>query len=158
MQLVICSLGVVGNMIAIPLLLGKSLRNSFNKLIGTLAIFDLIYLMTMLVESLRKLYTDYHFMLSHNLLSPLNSISLMCSIYMTVGVSIEQHMAVFHPLDYRSRQQDSTSPKNRILRYVCPLLVLSVFFVNISNFFEIQEESANEGNKRHLDLDVTDLR
>ena len=108
MQLVICSLGVVGNMIAIPLLLGKSLRNSFNKLIGTLAIFDLIYLMTMLVESLRKLYTDYHFMLSHNLLSPLNSISLMCSIYMTVGVSIEQHMAVFHPLDYRSRQQESS--------------------------------------------------
>ena len=159
LQLVICSLGVVGNTIAILMLLSKSLRNSFNKLIATLAIFDLIYLMTMLLESLRKLglQTDYHVIISPYFLYPLNSISLMCSIYMTIGVTLERFMAVYHPLDYRSRQQDSTSHKHRIITYVCPLLCFSVIF-NISKFFESHVVSFKVGNETYLDLDVTDLR
>ena len=104
-QLVICCFGVVGNTISILLLLSKSIRNSFNKLIATLAIFDLIYLLTMLLESLRKLglQSDYHVMIYPYVLHPLNSISLMCSIYMTIGVSLERFMAVYHPLDYNRR-------------------------------------------------------
>ena len=157
--MVICSLGVVGNTIAILLLLSKSLRNSFNKLIATLAIFDLIYLMTMLLESLKKLglQTDTHIIISPYFLYPLNSISLMCSIYMTIGITLERFMAVYHPLDYRSREQDSTSNKNRILNYVCPLLCFSIIF-NISKFFESQVVSFEVGNETRLDLDVTDLR
>ena len=154
MQLVICSLGIAGNTIAILLLLGKSLRNSFNKLIAILAIFHLIYLLTILPESLRKLglHTE-----NHIIVSTLNSISLMCSIYMTIGVTLERFMAVYHPLDYRSRQQDSTSHKNRILNYVCPLLCFSILF-NISKFFESHVVSFKVGNETRLDLDVTDLR
>ena len=63
------------------------MQNSFNKLLATLAVFDLVYLVTMLLESLRKLglHHDYHVILYPHLLHPLNSISLMCSIYMTIG-------------------------------------------------------------------------
>ena len=155
----ICTLGVVGNTISILLLLSKSVRNSFNKLIATLAIFDLIYLLTMLLESLRKLglQSNTHVMMSPYFLYPLNSISLMCSIYMTIGISLERFTAVYYPLDYRSRQQDSTSNKHRIVSYVCPLLAFSVLF-NISKFFESHVVSFKVGNETHLDLDVTDLR
>ena len=148
----------MGNTISILLLLSKSMRNSFNKLIATLAIFDLIYLLTMLLESLRKLglQTNTHVILSPYFLYPLNSISLMCSIYMTIGITLERFMAVYHPLDYRSRQQDSTSHKHRIISYVCPLLAFSILF-NISKFFESHVVSFKVGNETHLDLDVTDL-
>ena len=158
-QLVICSLGVVGNTISILLLLSKSLRNSFNKLIATLAIFDLIYLVTMLLESVTKLglQTDYQTLVTPYFLYPLNSISMMCSIYMTIVVTLERFMAVYHPMDYRSREQDSTSHKQRILTYVCSLLCFSVLF-NISKFFESHVVSFKVGDKTHLDIDVTDLR
>ena len=151
MQLVICSLGIAGNTIAILLLLGKSLRNSFNKLIAILAIFHLIYLLTILPESLRKLglHTE-----NHIIVSTLNSISLMCSIHVMVPVSKEQFMAVYYPLYYRSRQQDSTSNKNRVLRYVLLLLVVAVLFNILIKFFEIPAVTLNF---LHF-LDVTDIR
>ena len=147
MQLVICSLGIAGNTIAILLLLGKSLRNSFNKLIAILAIFHLIYLLTILPESLRKLglHTE-----NHIIVSTLNSISLMCSIHVMVPVSKEQFMAVYYPLYYRSR----TSNKNRVLRYVLLLLVVAVLFNILIKFFEIPAVTLNF---LHF-LDVTDIR
>ena len=54
-QCLVSCLGVVGNTISIFLLLGKELRNSFTKLLAILAVFDLIYLVTMLLDSMSKL-------------------------------------------------------------------------------------------------------
>ena len=90
-QMIICCLGIIGNTLSIFLLLGKHVRNSFNNCIATLAIFDLIYLMTMMLETIKKLgfHHDVHVLMYPHFLHPLNSISLMCSIYMTVGKSLE---------------------------------------------------------------------
>ena len=88
-QMIICCLGIIGNTLSIFLLLGKHIRNSFNKFLATLAIFDLIYLMTMMLESMKKLgfHHDVQVLMFPHFLHPLNSISLMCSIYMTIGIN-----------------------------------------------------------------------
>merc|ERR1719291_1189384 len=115
----------------------------------------------MLLESLRKLglHHDYHVILYPHLLHPLNSISLMCSIYMTIGVTLERYLAVYHPLDYNRRQQDSTSHGCRLVSYICPLLGLSFLF-NISKFLESEVVTFRPPNSNEtlLDLDVTELR
>jgi hypothetical protein len=54
-QCLISSAGVLGNTISIFLLLGKQLKNSFNQLLAVLAMFDLIYIITMLLDSISKL-------------------------------------------------------------------------------------------------------
>ena len=82
LQLIISCLGVAGNTISIFLLLGRQLKNSFNKLLAVLAVFDLIYLVTMMVDSMSKLglENDLHILMFPYILHPLNSISMMCSI------------------------------------------------------------------------------
>ena len=57
-----------------------------------LSAFDLIYLLTMLLEALRKfgLESDLHLLLLPHLLFPLNAISMMASIYMTVALAVER--------------------------------------------------------------------
>ena len=51
LQWPISCMGVAGNTISIFLLLGRLLKNSFNQLLALLAVFDLIYLLTMMLDS-----------------------------------------------------------------------------------------------------------
>ena len=95
LQCLISSAGVVGNTISIFLLLGKQLKNSFNHLLAVLAVFDPIYIVTMLLDSISKLglENDLQILMFPHFLHPLNSISMMCSIYMTVEVAMERYRA-----------------------------------------------------------------
>ena len=88
--MIICCFGIIGNIISIIFLFKENVRNSFYDLLATLAIFDLIYLITMMFESIMKLgfHFDFHVLMYPHFLHPLNSISLMCSIYMTIGKSL----------------------------------------------------------------------
>ena len=69
-QMVISTLGVLGNLASIFLLTRPELRSCFNQLLAVLASFDLLYLITMLLESLRKLgiETDAHILLFPHIL------------------------------------------------------------------------------------------
>merc|ERR1719186_466184 len=113
----------------------------------------------MMLDSLSKLGldTDLHILMFPYFLHPLNSISMMCSIYMTVGVAMERYTAVYHPLEYNRRQQDSTSYKYHVIPYICPL-ILFAFFFNITKFFESEVIYYQDGNTTELYLDVTHLR
>ena len=94
------------------------------------------------------------------------------------GVTLERYLAVYHPLDYNRRQQDSTSHGCRLVgeyniniirykysiyysqvSYICPLLGLSFLF-NISKFLESEVVTFRPPNSNEtlLDLDVTELR
>ena len=126
-KMILCCLGVVGNAISILLLLSVRMRNSFNKLLAILAVFDLVYLVTMMMDSLRDLglHSYIQTLMFPHFIFPLNSISLMCSIYMTLIVALERYMAVYNPLDYNRRQQDSTAQRYHIINFVCPLIILA---------------------------------
>ena len=89
------------------------------QLLAALASFDLTYLLTMLLEGLRRLglETRLHIQLFPFLLYPLNAIAMTGSIFMTVpppaplysgpqvGVAVERYIAVYHPLYYNKVEQ-----------------------------------------------------
>ena len=176
-KMILCCLGVVGNSISIILLLSVRMRNSFNKLLAILAVFDLVYLVTMMMDSLRDLgfHSYFQTLMFPHFIYPLNSISLMCSIYMTLIVALERYMAgiyryqpastrllqslilVYNPLDYNRRQQDSTAQRYHIINFVCPLIILALLF-NLTKFFESEVVYYKVGNHTKVDLDITPLR
>ena len=157
--MVVCCFGVIGNSISITLLLSKQLRNSFNKLLAILAVFDLTYLITMTLDSLGNLGLESSLqkLMFPYFLYPLNSISLMCSIYMTLIVALERYMAVYNPLDYNRRQQDSTSQRYHLINYVPPLILAALLF-NLTKFFESKVVYYTVGNDTRVDVDITPLR
>ena len=158
-KMIVCVMGVMGNTISITLLLSAQLRNSFNKLLAILAVFDLIYLFTMTLDSLDNLglETSLQTLMFPYFLYPLNSISLMCSIYMTLIVALERYMAVYNPLDYNRRQQDSTSQRYHLINYVGPLIILAFLF-NLTRFLESKVIYYSVGNDTKVDIDITALR
>ena len=158
-KMILCCLGVVGNTISIILLLSVRMRNSFNKLLAILAVFDLVYLVTMMMDSLRDLglHSYIQTVMFPHFIFPLNSISLMCSIYMTLIVALERYMAVYNPLDYNRRQQDSTAQRYHIFNFVCPLIILAFIF-NLTRFFESEVVYYTVGNHTKVDFDITPLR
>ena len=90
---------------------GKKIRcvpYTSSQLLAVLAGCDLVYLVTMLLESIRKfgletrcgsnhlllvllfLLPRLHLLLIPNLLFPLNAISMMASVYMTLALAVER--------------------------------------------------------------------
>lgn len=100
---IVAILGIIGNVVAIRVLLRVSMRNSFNLLLVTLALIDSTYLVGAILESLRKrfqLESDLQLVMFPYFLYPLNSIALTASIFMTVAIALERYIAVHYPLDY----------------------------------------------------------
>ena len=155
-QMIISTLGVLGNLVSIFLLTRPKLRSCFNQLLAVLASFDLLYLITMLLESMRKvgLETETHILLFPNILYPLNSIAMTGSIFMTVGVATERYIAVYHPLYYNKILTDTTSHRGRLITYLLPITFLAIIF-NIPKFFESQVSRDEDGL---LFVDITELR
>ena len=87
-QLLWCS----GNAASVFLLTRKALSSFFNHLLAALCLFDMIYLITMLLEALRNLGlgTTTHTITIPSFLYPLNAIMMMASIYMTLVIGLER--------------------------------------------------------------------
>ena len=86
----------------------KCVPYTSSQLLAVLAGCDLVYLVTMLLESIRKfgletrfdsnhlllvlliLLPRLHLLLIPNLLFPLNAISMMASVYMTLALAVER--------------------------------------------------------------------
>ena len=77
---------------SIFLLSRKELSSFFNQLLAVLCTFDMIYLLTMLLESVRNLglETSVHIIIFSYFLYPLNAIAMMSSIYMTIVIGFER--------------------------------------------------------------------
>ena len=115
--IVLATLGVCANILAICVFSNKTFKSNFNNLLIALAVFDLLFLVVCITESIRRsfedrkahsssfsgLATQIHHHLFPYFLYPLHNILLTCSIFMTISISIERYLAIFHPLVYRNR-------------------------------------------------------
>ena len=137
LQFIISSFGIFGNAIYIFLLTRKELHSFFNSLLLVLVINDILYLVTMLFDSISKLGMEsfFHTLLFPYFLFPLNSISMTSSIYMTMAVAMERHIAVYNPIEYSITANDESSHNSRLAKYVVPITTFSVLF-NLPKFFE----------------------
>ena len=70
----------------------KELSSFFNHLLAALCLFDMIYLITMMLEALRNLglESSAHTIIFPSFLYPLNAIIMMASIYMTLVIGLER--------------------------------------------------------------------
>ena len=156
LQFIISVLGMLGNIAAIFLLTRSKLSSFFNQLLAILASYDLIYLFTMVMESVRRLgfETDIQLFLFPFFLYPLNSIALTGSIFMTVALATERYIAVYFPLHYHKVLTDTTSHRGRFLTYLLPITLIALI-VNIPKFLESKVSHIEDGESF---VDVTDLR
>jgi len=160
--IVLATLGVFANILAICVFSNKTFKSNFNNLLIALAVFDLLFLVVCITESIRRsfedrkanttsfsgLATQIHHHLFPYFLYPLHNILLTCSIFMTISISIERYLAIFHPLVYRNR-----SYSWNLSCHILPVLGLAVL-INAPKFFE-SEVVYEEDNSMIM---VTELR
>ena len=117
-NIVLAVFGIIANILAICIFSKKSFKSNFNNLLIALAVCDLLFLVLSIAESTRSTFQEHtsnsssvagqvtflHHLLFPYFLYPLHNILLSASIFMTVSISIERYLAIFHPLVYRNRQ------------------------------------------------------
>jgi len=162
MTIMLAVVGVVANIMAVMVLATREGRNNFSYLLISLAVFDLLFLLLSIVESVRKtfeervgngtdlggLFTQYHHHLFPYFLHPFHNILLTCSIFMTISISIERYLVIFHNNYYKKRSGFCT-----IICHVIPVIFLSII-INIPVFFASKVMVSGEATW----LAVTDLR
>ena len=117
MTIMLAVVGVVANIMAVMVLATRGVRNNFNYLLISLAVFDLLFLLLSIAESVRKtfeervangtelggLFTQYHHHLFPYFLHPFHNILLTCTIFITISISIERYLVIFHNNYYKKR-------------------------------------------------------
>ena len=135
-SIVVCICGTIVNIITILILSNVELKRLFfNKLLICLTVFDILYLINSIYESLRlrDAYgyegTDYCALQGHVLLilHPFRKIVMCCSIYMTLVLTCERYLAVAKPITHRQRSIGSSEGK-RTLKYVSPVILFSILY------------------------------
>jgi hypothetical protein len=51
---------------------------------------------------------------------------MTASVFMTVGMALERYVAVHYPIDYSQAMNSPQACKRRLLKYVVPVIVLSI--------------------------------
>jgi len=147
-QITLAVIGVSTNLVSIYVLSRRELVNTFNQLLIALAIFDVLYLIVMFIDSLGLIFIpyygdgylpDWYKLLTPYILYPGKAISLTCSIFMMVSIGVERCMAVFFPFSriplIGSSGLKSPCYKKRLFVYIFPVLFFSIF-LNIFKFLE----------------------
>merc|ERR1712013_906478 len=154
MTIMLAVVGVVANIMAVMVLATREGRNNFSYLLISLAVFDLLFLLLSIVERVRNgtdlggLFTQYHHHLFPYFLHPFHNILLTCTIFITISISIERYLVIFHNNYYKKRSGFCT-----IICHVIPVIFLSII-INIPVFFASKVMVSGEATW----LAVTDLR
>jgi len=164
-QLSLAVIGVITNLVSIYVLSRKELSNTFNQLLITLAIFDILYLLIMFLDSIGQVFLPYstgqmpswYKLFTPYVLYPGKAISLTCSIFMMVSIGVERYTAVYYPFSRIPLNEFVRSKNNcfkkRLFIYIFPV----VFFSIGLNTFKFLESEANwkEGS---VQLDIREIR
>ena len=140
MRSTIALIGIFLNIVFCYVLSQKQLRNVFNSLLISLAVFDTFYLVFDITEAFRrqfKISSEIHMLLFPKFLHPFHKIMFCSSIFMTVSISLERHIAVADPISLHLEvRNDKKAKVKRFLKYLFPVFILSTI-VNITKFFEV---------------------
>ena len=162
-SIVVCIFGTIVNIITILILSNVELKRLFfNKLLICLTVFDILYLINSIYESLRlrNAYgytgTDYCALQGHVLLilHPFRKIVMCCSIYMTLVLTCERYLAVAKPITHRQRSIGSSEGK-RTLKYVSPVILFSVLYCMPHFFSSTIEKWYPDGTPQNKNISHT---
>ena len=159
MRSTIALIGIFLNIVFCYVLSQKQLRNVFNSLLISLAVFDTFYLVFDIIEAFRREFeisSEIHIFLFPKFLHPFHKIVFCSSIFMTVSISLERHIAVADPISLHLEvRNDKKAQAKRFLKYLFPVFILSTI-VNITRFFEAT--TVYDETTKSLALRPTSLR
>ena len=148
--IIVAIVGILLNLAGAFLILTRlSKHNIFNHMIVILFIVDTLFLLFIMLSAItQNLRTNNRVLtiifpkISH----PLSSVCLTLSVFLTVGVTHERFVAIEHLIVRNQQIISAKFRRNKVLKYILPMLFCAVAF-NIPKFFEADLEwSAN--NKR----------
>ena len=147
-MLVIGSIGMIGNTVAIIIFSRMKQQLKFHRLMITLFLFDNLFItLSFVILSFPHVSDGYKYgdiycrMLP--IITPLQYIALTGSIYCTMAISVERYLVVCHPFLTLSRRWSSKL-------YILPIIAFSILY-NIPRFFELKVEKVAGGNVRAED-------
>ena len=135
------SVGVVGNLAAIIVLIHPDMKSTFHQSLVTLAVFEILFLILQICSNGAHLKSELYLVLFPYFLYPLKSILISCESYLLVSIALERLIAVARPLWYRTARLRLSSWYHALV-FILPTLVISVS-INIPKFFELKLASFN---------------
>ena len=158
----VASYGVLLNCIAISILRTKDVASFFTLLLVWLAIFDILFLVFSTFYHVTTFNRDIlHYYWYANLfvyvLSPIRSIVMCCSIYMTVILSWDRYRAVSNPTEYHIHARRTSFgtwlTSKYLMKYVGPIIVMSFIFY-LPKFFDLEigelHETCHQNSTQYL--------
>ena len=148
--------GISINILAICIILKSELRFSFFYwLLICLEIFDSCFLLSCVLEAFRKHIGSIpiHNYVFAVFLFPFKSVVMLCSIYITIALSVERYNALVNPVSHQSLQRNRSRSVvevnvqrhyKRIFKYLGPTILFSVLFY-IPRYFEIEANVKMDG-------------
>ena len=125
-------IGIIGNILALRVLLQRNMKNTFNKLRGALAVFDALFLLNIIAHfTMEFTFTFYIGIVYIYLWWPMGNFAHTASIFMTMAIAIERFVAINDPHSYRKNYPYRTT------KYVSAVSI-SAFTLNIIQFFTFE--------------------
>ena len=157
-------MGIVGNLLAILILLRPEMKSTFHHTLITLAFVDILFVITLVVDSQRpdlNLDNQMFIMIFPYFWNPAKNILMTFETFLMMSITTERYLAIRKPLVNRV-SLTRLSPSIHLAAYILPPLLLSVF-LNIPKFLETQlirvEVEDETGATVHLlDYNITSLR
>ena len=114
------------------------MSSMFNRLLTCLAIFDNIFIVCSVFDTIRKHWIQnqaFEYIFGYFLYQFHNMI-VCCCTYITVVLALERYRAVWRPIEYHNTVNSSPNPWRRVtLEYIIPVVLGSIVF-NLPKFFE----------------------
>ena len=139
LQFVVGSIGIVFNLMAIPILCGLIMKSIFNKLLICLLALHTAYICTgimtdaiwppWITENSPAASSTWFILLFSFVLHPLKQFLLFSSIFITVLMSRQRYMAIRHPIEYRNSNQ-RINPWAPALRSLVAVMSLSALLTS----------------------------
>ena len=100
-------IGVISNLVAIPILCRQSMRSIFNKLLISLLVLHTIYLLAVIFTQMmwpdwENHPKDWFIVLFIFVLKPLQPLMLNSSTLITILLARQRYLAIRHPIEYRN--------------------------------------------------------
>ena len=130
------TLGILGNILVLRVLLQRHMRITFNKLRCALAVFDTLNCMAWLLESILE-NSVIGYEISAYMVWPMTNFAYTASIFMTMAIAVERFLAINHLHKYRKNQRYRTT------KYVC-FVTITAILLNITKFFEFKEADSKK--------------
>ena len=157
--------GIVGNLLAILILLRPEMKSTFHHTLITLAVVDTLLVIILIVDCQRpdlNLDNQIFIMFFPYCWNPAKNILMTFETFLIMSITTERYLAIRKPLVHRfSRSRLSSSI--HLAAYILPPLLLSVL-LNLPKFLELRliwlevEDETTGATVHLLDYNVTSLR